>query len=287
MVHMLHRDERSQHDPLPAQATGELAPLWQTLHDALTRHPAALFPGRIGRLDQAPFAVWDGDDWRGFLDLAADLQAPLLYVQADVVQPDDDLDDHLGELGSVSVAFHAGGMLHVWGVEASWQLELDQRDELDLEQRRVQEEERREQVERIARHLVDVPAFRAARSHEARRDAANRVPAFQEWVRTTERGIGGRPDYARAYDVIAKAASIIDQEIAPAVWADLQQRYERLAREFAAMPEVQRAASASVRRELARRFLAEKAGGLPAKGYQLDEFLGHLKLVLGISRARR
>lgn len=286
MVHVFDRDERPQRDRLPTKAAGELAPLWGALRDALTRHPTVLFPGRLGSLDGVPFAVWDGDDWRGFLDMAARLQAPLLYVETYVVQPDDDLANHLGELASVSVAFHAGGMLHLWSTKASWEPELDQRDELDLEQRHVQEEARREQIEQIARQLVDVPEFRAASSFEARKDAASRVPAFQEWVRSTERGIDGRPDFARVYDVIAKAGSIIDMEIAPAVWAEVQERYEPLAREFVALPKVQEAATARVRREHAKKFLAESAG-VPVKGYQLDEFLGHVKLVLGTSRHRR
>ncbi len=67
----------------------------------------------------------------------------------------------------------------------------------------------------------------------------------------------------------------------------LEQRYPELAEEFTLTADLQQATTGRHRKEVAKRFLTRKAEGLVPKGYQIDQFLGHVKALADQRRPAR
>lgn len=148
-----------------------------------------------------------------FVALAAAAGARLFYLQqtqfdATLELPVDDPDDEEpdehtarrreelrrrarsrnGQLRSVSLSFTAGSVLHLWHIDADWYSEiLRQSEELapahhadDLERYGRRERPERADVERLARELLEIDAFRGTRNPADRTRTARQHPELRK-----------------------------------------------------------------------------------------------------------
>jgi hypothetical protein len=132
---------------------------------------------------------------------------------------------------------------------------------------RMPEAEERAIVDRLAQELIQMPEFRAAPTAAQRRRIARAQPEIAAL------DAGTRPGYRHAvYQVISRAEDFATAE-ADSRYRDMEARLADLAAECEATPAFQNAGSARARREHARDFPTEKAGGYPPPTRFLELFL--------------
>jgi hypothetical protein len=204
-------------------------------------------------------------DLPGFLALAAQLGGGVLYLRAAPFDPatgDDPPEDppahltrHKGEIGQVSIAFAANGLVHFWEHQTAWYQEwqdladsprrysdLDDEDEAE----RLSSEERARLTSELVDTILADPRFRAASRNDRPRLARLAIPkGTDDWAASD----AAREACDRALDMTeAQYDQIITQ-------------LDELAAEFLASPEYQQASSADARRHAAERFLIPRADG--------------------------
>ncbi|TDD00572.1 hypothetical protein E1292_28370 [Nonomuraea deserti] len=216
-----------------------------------------------------------------FLSLARKIGGCILYLRSEPFDPYADEDDihelpthlaqHVGQVGQVSVAFMANGLVHFWQQSAAWYLDwqrvlkessghhgLTIRDEDD--QLSVEERERSE-AELIDRLLAD-PEFRAARASARQRIARLSVPPdAQEWS---------------FWDAIRTACERADA-LAKVQYIQLGQQLDGLAAELLADPEYRVTSSPAARKQLVDRFLISRADGFSGPSYVRDELYARVQ----------
>lgn len=234
-----------------------------------------------------------------FCDVAVAAGVKLFYVQADTFNSDRDLmvggrhralnwqngeeDTRLaslrgeagvynGRIGEIELGFASGGVLHCWIVTAPWYDYFMERLE-DVEPdvnpmfERMPEAEERALADRLAQELIQMPEFRSAPTAAQRRRIARTQPEIAALDADT------RPGYRHvAYQAVRQADQRAVAE-ADNRYRDMEAKLADLAAECEATPAFQNAGSARARREHARDFLAEKAGGYPPPSRLLELFL--------------
>ncbi|MEU6711517.1 hypothetical protein ABZ897_08530 [Nonomuraea sp. NPDC046802] len=216
-----------------------------------------------------------------FLSLARKIGGCVLYLRSEPFDPHADEDDvhelpahlvqHVGQVGQVSVAFTANGLVHFWQQSAAWYLDWQRlpketsghrgliiRDEDD---RPSAEERQRSEAELIDRLLAD-PEFRAARASARQRIARLSVPPdAQEWS---------------FWDAIRTACERAD-DLAKVQYIQLGQQLDGLAAELLADPEYRVTSSPAARKQLVDRFLISRADGFSGPSYVRDELYARVQ----------
>ncbi len=214
----------------------------------------------------------------GFLALAATLGGGVLYLKAVVFDPDDDEDEvedppahlikHRGEIGRVSVAFAANGLIHFWEQSAPWHLEWQeiadgpasrfsgQRD-ADEDTERLSDEERARLTAELVGKLLADTGFRAAKPGGARqRYAKFALPeGTDKWV-----------GWDATRDAVDRA-----EELAQAQYTQITARLDELAAELLTTREYQQASSPGARKLAAEQFLIPRADGFAPPALVRDE----------------
>ncbi|WP_147945543.1 hypothetical protein [Microbispora sp. CSR-4] len=202
-------------------------------------------------------------DLPAFLEIAGKHGGGLLYLQAAPFDPDGDehqvgdLPAHLvkrkGQVGQVSVAFAAAGVVHFWEHRAAWYVEWQQlakaepsrKDYLHDDGEGDLSEQERAQLSELRTALLANPDFRAARGTARRRIADAVSEEFDGW----------------SWRVINAVCAEAD-ELGREQYDQLYARIDDLAEELAADPEFQRTRTAAARKHVADRFVLAQAGGL-------------------------
>lgn len=234
-----------------------------------------------------------------FCDLAVAAGAKIFYVQANAFDAERDLtvtprrarewlsgeeEDaglvslraeasfYNGRIGAVELGFAAGGILHCWVATAAWYDRFTERLE-DLEPgvnpmfERMPEAEERATIDRLAGELTQMPEFRSAPTGAQRR----RIARAQSEIASLESD--SRFGYRQvASQAIRQAEERIAAE-ADTRYREIEAKLADLAAECEATPAFRNAGSARARKEHARDFLAEKAGGYPPPTRLLELFL--------------
>jgi hypothetical protein len=177
-----------------------------------------------------------------------------------------------GQLCSVSLSFTAGSVLHLWNTEADWYSEiLKQSEELapahhvyDLEGYGRRERLQRTDVERLARELLEINAFRGTRNPSDRTRIARQHPELRKL-----------DESERSWDVheVIRLASDLAAEEAEHRYAVLRQRFGELAPQLAADQSFRTANNANLRRHAAEDFLTAQAGGYRPSTIDRDRLL--------------
>lgn len=177
-----------------------------------------------------------------------------------------------GRIGEIQLGFAAGSVLHCWITTAPWYDQFIERLE-DLEPgvnpmfERMPEAEERAMVDRLAQELIQTPEFKSASTAAQRR----RIARAQSEIASLDADT--RPGYRHvAYQAIRKAEEHITAE-ADSRYREIESKLADLAAECEATPAFRNAGSARARREHARDFLAEEAGGYPPPTRLLELFL--------------
>lgn len=203
-------------------------------------------------------------DLPGFLTLAGQLGGGVLYLRAAPFDPSggegEDLPAHLvqrrGQIGQVSVAFAASGLVHFWEHQAAWHQEwqefsgsTSERHGQDLdegEEERLSAEERGRLASELAATILADPRFRAASRGDRQRLARLAIPKDADnWA---------------GWDAVREACDRA-QEMAQEQYDQITPRLDELAAELLASPEYQQASSAAARKQAAERFLIPRADG--------------------------
>ncbi|HEX8343338.1 MAG TPA: hypothetical protein VF657_01160, partial [Actinoplanes sp.] len=213
----------------------------------------------------------------GFLKLAATLGGGVLYLDATRFEPDGghvadppaDLVARRGQLGEMTVAFAANGLVHFWRERADWyqrwkeladapglRLFLDEPGDRDVPDHPSEEERARLAGELIAVLLAD-PAFRASKPGGARqRYAKFAIPAdTHRWV-----------IWDATRDACARA-----EELSRMQYEQIAERLDDLADELLGTAEYRQASSPGARRQVAEQFLAARADGFAPPAHVRDE----------------
>lgn len=296
-----------------ANAVDELSSIMEQINVLAAEHGLRIVPATPSA-GRAPVVELDGDDLapRDFLDLAAAVGGPLLYLDCerldDVLvsftlhgleeeareaeQPGQDLQalrrriaklrKHVSRLAGwpvrLEMAFVSpGGVVHQWVAEAGWHEELQ--GEID-ELRPPEDEEEAEQLspeqeeEIIARGADELLALPGFRaaSPSKRRDVANRYHATRE--RDGQSTDEPLPDHLR-FATIRRALDAAEVE-EQSLYANIEQRLPELARLLAADPAYLAAKTAATRKIRTRDFLAAQARGYPAPTRVVDLMLDFL-----------
>lgn len=178
-----------------------------------------------------------------------------------------------GRIGTVVLGFAVSGVLHCWIVSAPWFERLEDRFEaLKPDANRVAvfsppTEEQRAKIDHLANNLAQMPEFRSAATASQRRRVALTQPEVA--AMESDPSAGGR---YLAYEVIRKAQETVATE-AESRCREMEAMLRELAAEYAATPAFRNAGSSRVRREYARDFLTDKAGGYPPSTRLLELFL--------------
>ncbi|MCW2879083.1 MAG: hypothetical protein JWQ95_3183 [Sphaerisporangium sp.] len=215
-------------------------------------------------------------DLPGFLALAHKLGGGVLYLRAAPFDPADDeheVDEppaHLakckGQIGQISVAFAANGLVHYWEHRTAWYAEWQHTaqqqspriDFLHLGQapERLSPEERARLAAELTDTLLANPEFRAARGGARQRVAQLAIPPGTD-----------QPD---SWEAIRNACNRAE-ELGTLQYGQLADRLDELAVELLASPEYQQTSSASARKRIAERFLISRADGLSGPTYVREE----------------
>jgi len=219
--------------------------------------------------DCGPQVLLDQDDLLlpDFLEMAAKLGGGVLYLHSKTFEPggtegsgDDEPDvvpphltRHVGQIGEVTVAFAANGVVHFWEHRASWYEGEGYRAEDHREQsdgRDQDDELSEEDRQRLAAELADTilanPAFRDAKPVDRGRIAELAVPPG------TNRRVG--------WDAMRRARDQAE-EICRAQYDQITARFDDLAAELLASEAYREAASSGARKQAAERFLIPNADG--------------------------
>lgn len=277
------------------QSDSKIDDLAAQVKDILSSRQLVIVPAMPVRNNDSRFVVLltqEDMSVGGFCDIAVAAGAKIMYVEARAFDAETDLtikhrqefdgqdvaeDGGLtsalrreasvynGRIGKMEVGFAANGVLHCWIVTAPW---YDRFIERLKEQERQpafvftaptpeQLAEQRAAVDRLAQELAQIPEFRSARTYSQRRQVADSRPELAAMEFDTQ----SQADY-----FVSRAVSQAGQNL----YAEAESRYremeaglEELAAEFAATPAFMNAGSGRARREHAKDFLAEKAGGFP------------------------
>jgi hypothetical protein len=169
-----------------------------------------------------------------------------------------------GEIGEISVAFMANGMVHFWEHYAAWYLEWQ--DLTDSEPQRgpgtdkpprLSDEERARLASELADAMLTSMDFRAAKTRGARQRLARlAVPAG------TDQGVG--------WDAESEACDRAE-ELARAQYAQIDGRLDDLAAELLTTREYQQVSSAGARKQVAELFLIRHADGFSPPSHVRDE----------------
>jgi hypothetical protein len=215
-------------------------------------------------------------DLPGFLDLAGSLGGGVLYLRAVPFDPGSDDDqpenppEHLtgrkGQVGQVSVAFAANGVVHFWEQFAAWYLEWRQlagsapprAPDTDGEDEawRLGEEERARQATELADMILADPEFRAGSRGDRQRAARKAIP----------RATGDGVFWAALREAVEQADQMTRER-----YDQLEDRLDDLAAELLASPAYQRARSPAARKQAAGRFLIPHADGFSPPPRVRDE----------------
>jgi hypothetical protein len=177
-----------------------------------------------------------------------------------------------GRIGEIALGFATDGVLHCWIVTAPWYDRFVERlDDLEpgvnpmFEQ--MPDAEAEALTDRLAQDLIQMPEFRSAPTAAHRR----RLARTQTEIAALEGD--ARPGYRHvAYQVIRQAEESLAAE-ADSRYREIEARLADLAVECEASSTFRNARSARARRERARDFLVEKAGGYPPSTRLLELFL--------------
>lgn len=253
------------------------------------------------------FVTLDSDDidLAGFCELAAAAGARLLYLRAELFDNEHDLlgignevfDDpdtsaqvselrekaavFNGRLPELDTAFAVHGVVHFWAVTTDWYARLlEEADRITREADEVERPssgrslsgtERRTLRDRVVQELLTMPEFRAAPSQQKKWTVAQTIhseiakAAASEW--SEEKSV----IFDALRTAIAQAAMDCDR-----VYKELEKRLPELAMELVTVP-VFREAPALLRKEHAKDFLAEKAGGYRPPGRTVEMLLNAVK----------
>jgi hypothetical protein len=204
-------------------------------------------------------------DIQGFLDLAVTAGGGVLYLESETFNPfspEDQPDGmpayllrHEGEIGQISVAFAANGVMHFWKYEAAWYLEWEELTAVAIRGDHLSDEERDRLVGELADAILVDPQFRAERLN--RRWIARRTCPPD-----TDSGV-----FWRAISEASDRAELMAQE-----WYDkIEGQLDALAAELLADPAWQQARSAAARKQAAVRFLIPRADGFSPPTLMRDE----------------
>ncbi|WP_204015668.1 hypothetical protein [Micromonospora andamanensis] len=225
-------------------------------------------------------------DLPGFLSLAEKLGGGVLYLKAEPFEPEHDdaaenppehLLKHRGNIGRVSVAFAANGIVHFWEQEAPWYYEWQDRENsaysrfpaprgnLDDGPERLSGEERARLADELANTLLASPEFRAAKMGARQRVARFAVPPdTHEWVR---------------WDAIREACDRAEV-LAQTQYASITDRLDGLAAELLTTPAYQQASSPAARKQVAEQFLISQADGFSPPAHLRDELYARSQRLL-------
>ncbi|MFG3423191.1 hypothetical protein [Micromonospora sp. NPDC048063] len=234
----------------------------------------------------------------GFLDLADKLGGGVLYLETERFDPGadgavDEVPSHLvqwrGQAGRLSVAFAVNGVVHFWEATASWFAEwltlveqVEQassgvplpRDDDGEESERLSDEERVRLTDELARKLLAMPEFRAAKPTGGVRQrlADQSIPVdTHRWVR---------------WDAIREAVSRAD-ELTKTTYEPITERLGDLAAELVTVPEYQQARTSGARKQVAERFLVSKADGFSPPATVRDELVARAQDVVKAAKTSR
>lgn len=211
-------------------------------------------------------------DLPGFLTVAQQLGARALYLQSETFAPDpDEVSDppgrllkHRGKPCHIEVAFVADGVVHFWEHTAPWYTEWKNltdsqatTGDTDYEPRWLSDTDRDRLTAPAVEALLAMPQFRAAKPGGARqRFAKSHLPAdLDERVH---------------WDAMRTACERAD-ELSQQRYADIDERYDDLARRLLADPAYQRARSVGARKQAAEHFLTNWADGFVPPSLIRDE----------------
>jgi hypothetical protein len=250
---------------------------------------------------ESGFAVYLGDEDMSaadFCDIAAEVGAKLLYFGIRDFNAEDDLsvgrpgrlnrrtdteDPVLTALrqeasaydglpAQATLGFASNGVVHYWVIMTPWYADyIDRLDNLQTGEvplfERMPAAEEQAMVERLAQELAQLPEFKSAANAAQRRRVAQAQPEIAALEADPRFG------YHRvAFAAVRRADELISAE-ADVKYRELEARLDELAAEFAATSVFRNAGSARARREHAKDFLIEKAGGYPLPTRLLELFL--------------
>jgi hypothetical protein len=176
-----------------------------------------------------------------------------------------------GRIGEIVLGFAVNGVLHCWRATTPWYHDfverLEEVDDVEPMDQRIPEAEERALIDRLVEELIQLPGYRSASTMTQRRRIARALPEIS--ALEADR----RPGYhSVAFQVLSKTQERAAAE-ADSKYREMEAEIADLAAECAASPAFRSAGSARARRERARDFLAEKAGGYPPSARLLELFL--------------
>ena len=290
-----------------AQPNSGIDELAGQMKDLVASRQFIMIPAMPLRSSESGFVVFLGQEdmsLSDFCDLAVAAGVKLFYVQNNVFDAERDLrverrrpslawqgadeDSALvslrqeasaynGRIDEIALGFSTAGVLHCWVITAPWYNEFIERLE-DLESEglesavnplleRMPEAEERALVDRLVQELIQMREFKAAPTAAQR----GRLAHAQAEIAALEADT--RPAYRHvAYEVIRQAGARVAAE-ADSRYREIEAGFADLAAECDATSAFRNAGSARARREHARDFLAEKAGGYPPPPRLLELFL--------------
>jgi hypothetical protein len=226
----------------------DLESTWSEITALLGSAAFQVFPA-IPEPGRGPTVEWPGDDWRSFLDLALNLEVPLIYAEAftfdawHLEDAEQDLRDavdpltpqllaarqHVGHYLAIQVAFSQQGVVHAWSREAEWFTALQDsiqsehemgaasadRDREEFESELESELERLEELsEEWATRLAESPDFYRARNDRERRAVAGSiVPELGEYLKHP--GVSRRGIYSLALRILDDATRRVREDVLP------------------------------------------------------------------------
>jgi hypothetical protein len=231
--------------------------------------------------DCGPEVSFDPDklDLSAFLSLAAKLGGGVLYCSADPFEPDDDddpveLPPHLsrykGQVGLVTLAFAANGLVHFWDSRTTWWQEVESLKDARARQayafrgggvdeasdERPDPETRARMAAEHAAKLLAIPEFRAAKSGARQRVGRMALPEdVHSWV---------------TWDAVRQACDQAEA-MSGAQYAELTTRLDDLAAQLLTDVDFQRASSPGARKQAAEQFLISQADGFSPPAHVRDE----------------
>ena len=225
-------------------------------------------------------------DLPGFLALAGRLGGGMLYLRAVPFDPDSELDRpddpparltaRKGQIGQLSVAFAANGVVHFWEHETAWYLEWEELADgptradgygPEDQAERLDPEERARLAGELAEAILADPQFRAASRGDRQRLA---LPAgTDQWA---------------GWDAVREACDRA-QQMAEAACGQLEGQLDELAAELLATPAWQQASSAVARRQAAGRFLVLHTDGFSPTPLVRDELYAWAQRLAKAARA--
>jgi hypothetical protein len=228
-------------------------------------------------------------DLPGFLALAGKLGGGVVYLRAVPFDPDSELDQpddpparltaRKGQIGQISVAFAANGLIHFWEDRAAWYLEWEQLADSSVhadgygpegQTERLDAEERARLAGELAEAILANPQFRVASRGDRQRLARLALPAGT--------------DHWASWDAVREACDRA-QQMTETACGQLQDRLDELAAELLATPAWQQASSPAARKQAAGQFLVPHADGFSPTPLVRDELYARAQRLAKAARA--